>query len=397
MIQRIFILLLVIILLPDIYGFRRPGRQARASHAARCCSLGFSVMMCVYTLGLAAVPSFAPRDMAWLTVYLSLLGVVVVPRFLIFLCCLAGTFISKAKWCSGHAPLIRRAALSIGVVLAAGIVFITVYGRNAGFSALAVNSFEYQSEDIPAAFDGYRIVLFSDAHVGSYIGADTCILARAVDSIEAQRPDMVVFAGDMQNMRPAEIAPVRGILARVGARDGVYSVLGNHDYSEYIKADSAECRRNERMLIEAERSLGWDLLIDENRIIRRGDDSIVVAGMENVSEKPFFKDKGDMEKTLAGVAPGAFVIMVQHDPRAWRSRILPECKAQLTLSGHTHGGQIKLFGWTPVSLTYSEWGGMYAAADGRALYVSTGLGGFVPFRFGLPGEIVVITLRSSRR
>ena len=130
--------------------------------------------------------------------------------------------------------------------------------------------------------------------------------------------------------------------------------------------------------------------------MRRGSDSIVIAGMENWGSMKRMPRKGDVKKTLAGLSPDScpFIIMLQHDPSAWDEKILPECQAQLTLSGHTHGGQFELFGWSPASLSYKEGGG-WTYKDGRALYVSTGLGALIPFRLGMPGEIVQITLKSS--
>ena len=118
--------------------------------------------------------------------------------------------------------------------------------------------------------------------------------------------------------------------------------------------------------------------------------------MENWGTVKRMPRKGDVRKTLTGITinPSPFIVMLQHDPTCWREKILPECKAQLTLSGHTHGGQISLFGMSPVVLKYREWGGMTYEGP-RAIYVSTGLGALVPFRLGLPGEIVVITLRKK--
>ena len=143
--------------------------------------------------------------------------------------------------------------------------------------------------------------------------------------------------------------------------------------------------------------MGFDLLLNEHRIICRDSDSIAIAGMENWGKVKRMPRRGDVKKTLAqpsAISPQTFTVMLSHDPTAWREKILPECKAQLTLSGHTHGGQIELFGWSPVSLNYREWGGLYKEGS-RALYVSTGLGALIPFRLGLPGEIVVITLRAK--
>ena len=139
--------------------------------------------------------------------------------------------------------------------------------------------------------------------------------------------------------------------------------------------------------------MGFDLLLNEHRIIRRDSDSIVVAGMENWGIVKRMPRKGDVKQTLMGLGQ-PFIIMLQHDPTCWREKILPESKAQLTLSGHTHGGQISLLGWSPVSMSYKEWGGMTYEGS-RAIYVSTGLGALIPFRLGLPGEIVVITLKKK--
>jgi predicted MPP superfamily phosphohydrolase len=116
--------------------------------------------------------------------------------------------------------------------------------------------------------------------------------------------------------------------------------------------------------------------------------------MENWGVQKRMPRNGDVGKTMKGISPKSFTVMLQHDPNAWRAKILPECNAQLTLSGHTHGGQFSLFGWNPANFTYSECFGMYCEDD-RAIYVSSGLGGIIPFRLGQPGEIVVITLRKK--
>ena len=180
------------------------------------------------------------------------------------------------------------------------------------------------------------------------------------------------------------------------AKDGVFAVLGNHDYDVYQNCDEEEKTRNCAKTVKALRDMGFDLLLNEHRIVRRDSDSIVIAGMENWGTKKRMPRKGDVIKTLTGItiSPSPFIVMLQHDPSCWREKILPECNAQLTLSGHTHGGQISLFGWSPVALSYSEWGGMTYEGS-RAIFVSTGLGALIPFRFGLPGEIVVITLRKK--
>ena len=270
-----------------------------------------------------------------------------------------------------------------------------LYGYFIGYEQLEVRHMEYVSADLPEAFDGYRIVHFSDAHVGTYTGSRQWLLQRAVDSINAQHPDAIVFTGDLQNIWPDELIPQIPVLRGLHASDGVFSVLGNHDYAVYQDCDESEKKRHCRQTIEAERRMGWTLLLNEHRVIRRGADSIVIAGMENWGKAKRMPHKGDVRKTLRGIAPSAFVLMLQHDPTAWREHILPECNAQLTLSGHTHGGQFALFGWSPVALSYDEWRGTTYEGS-RAIHVSTGLGALIPFRLGQPGEIVVITLCSKK-
>lgn len=288
----------------------------------------------------------------------------------------------------------RRYGHRVGLCSAFAVVALALYGHLVGFERFEVRQVEYVNSDLPTAFDGYRIVLFSDAHVGTMSGRRQWMMQRAVDSIMAQHPDMIVFVGDLQNIEPSDIRPHLGVLSQLKAPDGVYSVLGNHDYDRYQNCDSvqkaANCRETQRL----ERQAGWDLLMNEHRILRRGADSIVLGGMENWGDVERMPRLGDVGKTLNGVQPSAFVVMLQHDPSAWRAKILPECNAQLTLSGHTHGMQFGLFGWSPMSLARKEWGGtVYEGA--RAIHVTTGLGGLIPFRLGMPGEIVVITLRKK--
>ena len=282
----------------------------------------------------------------------------------------------------------RKAAI-VCSLLAWGLVF---YGYFVGFSTLEVRQFEYASADLPEAFDGYRIVQFSDAHVGSYNGL---MLENAIETINAQGADAIVFTGDLENLHPDELEPQMSVLSQLHAKDGVFSVLGNHDYPTYLDCDEAtkaECVRKTKML---ERKMGWQLLLNEHQTIRRDSDSIVIAGMENWGTLKRMPRLGDVKKTMAGVSPSSFVLMLQHDPTAWRKKILPECHAQLTLSGHTHGGQFSIFGWSPASFTYDVWGGSAYEGD-RAIYVSTGLGALIPFRLNMPGEIVVITLKSKK-
>lgn len=388
MITRILIPVLLIIILSDLYIDRRMlRRRTRYLWWQRLLWWLPGILMCAYSLLVALSRDFAPSSITVLNIYLLLLGVVVLPKFVFALCSLLG-------WghCRFHHTKNNWGNL-IGLLLGVVIIFIVVYGSTFGFRKLVVRHVVYRSADLPEAFNGYKIVQFSDAHVGTYGDGSTALLAKFIDSINAQKPDVILFTGDLQNMQPKELYPVMPILSSLEAKDGVFSVFGNHDYSDYIKADAAVKVANERELVSRERQFGWTLLLNENKVIRRGNDSIVIAGMENDGRPPF-PQKGDLKKTLAGVGKSAFVIMLEHDPTAWRRKILPESNAQLTLSGHTHAMQFSIFGFSPASFVYDEWGGMYYEGK-RALNVSVGMGGFIPFRFGASNEIVVITLERN--
>lgn len=311
--------------------------------------------------------------------FFFLMGLVVVPLVVALIC----------RWL-----LPRKYYLKVISVLTLLIWGLVGYGYFVGFEQLEIREIEYACSDLPEAFDGYRIVHFSDAHIGTYTGSRQWLLQRAVDTINALRPDIVLFTGDLQNVYPDELDVQVPILSQLKAHDGVMSVLGNHDYAVYQDCDESQKQRNNKHTIQSERKMGWTLLLNENRIIRRDSDSIVVAGMENWGKMKRMPRRGDVKKSLTGISDSAFVVMLQHDPTCWREKILPECKAQLTLSGHTHGGQVSLLGLSPASLSYDEWGGVYEQ-DGRTLIVSTGLGALIPFRLGMPGEIVVITLRKK--
>ncbi len=389
MIARIIIPIILIIVLEDWYFFKFCIDTLKSRKAAWASLLPGAAMI-VFTTVMALQKDFAPTEGLILNSYLFLLGLHVVPKFVFTAFSFAGRMLKRMF------RMQRNYGNFIGLLSIAMIWYVLFYGSFIGFSKLNVRHVTYCSEDLPAAFNGYSIVQFSDAHVGTYGKRTSHQLAAAIDSINAQHPDMIVFTGDLQNMTPQEIIPHKHLLSSLKAADGVYSVLGNHDYAEYVNTDEATKAKNCRLTRSMEEDMGWTLLDNAHRIIRRGADSIVIAGMENDGNGKHFPQKGDVKKTLDGITDSAFVLMLEHDPSAWRRKILPQSNARLTLSGHTHAMQFKLFGWSPSSLIYKEWGGTFYEGE-RAINVSTGLGGFIPFRFGVPGEIVVITLMRGKQ
>ena len=312
------------------------------------------------------------------------------PCLIDWLCLLIPVLLLIVGW-----HLRRRRWLSTLLSCFAVLALLTyIYGRYVGSQQLVVRRVTYASADLPEAFDGYRIVQFSDAHVGSLTGCRQTFLRRAVDSINAQQADAVVFTGDLLNVSYTEAEPYMPLLGSIKAPDGVYSVLGNHDYAEYMdQSDPVAVNEQLGASRAIHYTLGWHLLCNTWQKIQRDTAAIVIAGMENDGEGRF-PQLGNHNRALQGLNRSDFVVMLEHDPSSWRRRVLPHTHVQLTLSGHTHGGQMNILGWSPASLCYREWGGMYYAGE-RALNVSTGLGGVIPFRLGSPGEIVVITLKKK--
>ena len=388
MITRIAILLILMAVVPDLYIDRRFLRRIKGRRAMLRRLLWWlpTLGMIAYTMVFVFDRQFAPSDIKILNVYLFLVGLLITPKCLFALCSAIGWGVKK---------MIRRKANYgniVGVVMVVLNWYVLFYGSFVGFDQITVREMTYESAELPESFDGYRIVQFSDAHVGTYIGGREHLLRAVVDTINAQCPDMVVFAGDLQNREPQEIRPFVDVLGGIKAKDGVFSVIGNHDYADYIEATPDIKEENEKETRELERKMGWRLLVNEHEVVRRGADSIVIAGLDNDGDGKKFPQRGDVRKALEGVSDSAFVVMAEHDPTCWRRKILPESRAQLTLSGHTHAMQFMIGNWSPASFVYKEWGGLFSEGA-RALIVSTGIGGFIPFRFGVPGEIVVITMR----
>lgn len=384
MIARNLIPLLLLIVLPDLYLYFRLLDRQRCHRWERALWLLPGIVMVVFTVILAMGRDFVPADMFWLNFYLAILGMLIVPKFVYVLCAVSGHaacrfFHSSRNW-----------GELIGIAAALFCMSVFVYGYTEGFSDVRVRNVVIRSDRLPARFNGFRIAHISDAHVGSYTGRRMAILQSVVDSVMSQHADAIVFTGDLQNASPDEIPPVRHLLSALQAPCGVYSVLGNHDYGDYLNGDEEEKKECERQMIEAQRQMGWKLLINSHETIRRGADSIFIAGMDNDGEKTVPR-RADIAKTMAGIPSGAFTLMLEHDPSSWERTILPGSEAQLTLSGHTHGGQLNLFGIRATLLSHKQDRGLYRIGD-RYLYVSAGLGGVIPFRFGAEPEVTVYTL-----
>lgn len=268
-----------------------------------------------------------------------------------------------------------------------------LFGAIKGKENFKVREVTFTSANLPEEFDGYRVMQLSDIHSGSWKGNPEA-LKKAIDLCNRQNADLALFTGDLVNSRSDELLEFTEIFSELKAKDGVYSVLGNHDYGTYVKWNSEADRiANIVSLIARENRMGWRMLNNSHTIIRRGNDSIAVIGVEN-SGRPPFPDYARLKEASAGTE-GMFQILMSHDPTHWRRQVLPESNIELTLSGHTHDMQITFFGLSVSSFIYPEHNGMYMEGE-RGLYVNIGLGHVLfPMRLGAWPEITVITLKKK--
>ncbi len=286
----------------------------------------------------------------------------------------------------------RAVAVSDIVALIVAVIWlvISLYGSVAGWKKITVEKVDIDSLRVPAVFKGYKIVQLSDFHIGTYSSSPQTV-DKIIDKLNSLDPDIIVFTGDLVNSSASEIDEFRNALGRLHARDGVFSVLGNHDYCLYRKYQAPESPDKElAKVISAEKEVGWRMLRNEAIQIRRGTDSIALIGVDNAGSG-MFPDKSDLKKALKGLPEDEFKILLSHDPSHWRREVLPASDIDLMLGGHTHAMQFRLGNWSPSKWVYPEWGGLYNE-DGRLLYVSTGIGENIAFRFGAWPQIVLLTL-----
>ena len=250
-------------------------------------------------------------------------------------------------------------------------------------------------DDLPEAFDGFTITQLSDIHSGSF--DHTSAVQRGINIAKAQHSDLFVFTGDLVNNAAWEIEPYIDLFKQIKAPFGQFSILGNHDYGDYIQWDSLqEKEANLEQLKAQHKKLGYRLLLDENLELEKNGQKISLVGVQNWGKG--FIQLGDLDKALKGVNENAFKILLSHDPTHWVEKVRHhKAKIQLTLSGHTHGAQFGVetagLRWSPVKYIYPYWAGP-ASYNGRQLYVNRGFG-FLAFsgRLGIWPEVTVLTLR----
>ncbi|MBR4968983.1 MAG: metallophosphoesterase [Alistipes sp.] len=324
----------------------------------------------------------------WLLTFFTLLSL---SRIALY----AGIFIFKnrvAKWL-------------VGISLCTIVAWVLIVGVVRTRKELSVKCAEIVSTQLPQAFDRYRIVFFSDLHIGSLISAAK-VCHEVVDRINALDADLVIFGGDLINVRYDELTPtLANILGKIEAHDGVVAVLGNHDTGVYFRDTVAlPIEENTRLISERIEKMGWRVIDDKTQFIVRGEDSLTLTGIGLSREllehrhSADVADELDLRHLYKGVPRDKYNITVSHMPQLWR-KISALGYGDLVLSGHVHAmqmkGRIGSFSFSPAQLMYNEWSGLYTERNSN-LYITDGIGsvGF-HLRIGAPPEITELTLRRA--
>jgi hypothetical protein len=290
----------------------------------------------------------------------------------------------------------RSAFLSwLGLGIGSTLFSSLIYGFSNKYK-YEVRKIKLHFDNLPTAFRGLKIVQLSDIHSGSF--GDPQAVARGVDKVLREKPDLILFTGDLVNDAAAEMKDYKGIFSRLNAPMGVFSTLGNHDYGDYIGWETPELKKaNLEHLKQIQAEMGWRLLMNEHVVLEKGGEHIALIGIENWSASPRFPKHGKMNEAYAGAEKYPFKILMSHDPSHWDAEVRTQYPdIDLALAGHTHGMQFGLeipgVKWSPVQYVYRQWAGLYE--EGRQkLYVNRGFG-FIgyPGRVGIMPEITVIEL-----
>ncbi|MFQ3350800.1 MAG: putative MPP superfamily phosphohydrolase [Candidatus Marivariicella framensis] len=295
----------------------------------------------------------------------------------------------------------RRKFISQITLTIASIPFgALLYGMYRGKYNYKVSSYELEFDDLPVSFDGFKLTHISDIHCGSFDNPEK--VKYGIDLINKQESDVIMFTGDLVNNVSKELNPWKDLFSSLKAEHGVYSILGNHDYGDYMNWDNDQDKINNLdNLKKIQNEMGFKLLLNENDFIIKNGEKLAVIGVENWGAGGF-KKSGDLNKAIEGVSNADFKILLSHDPSHWNNQVVPHNFIfPLTLSGHTHGMQFGIdipgwIKWSPIKWRYPEFAGLYQKAK-QYLYVNRGFGYLAyPGRVGMWPEITVITLKKRK-
>lgn len=324
--------------------------------------------------------------MVVISIFVILETIAILPKFLLRK--------EKSGLMASRRRFVSLLAMGVATIPFSGMI----YGMLRGRYNFRVIKHTLYFDDLPESFDGYRITHISDIHAGSFDNLEK--VQYGIDLINSQKSDIIFFTGDLVNNKAQEMNQWIDVFKQLNAKDGVFSVLGNHDYGDYVQWKSQKDKlKNLQDLKEIHHQMNFQLLLNEHRFIEKNNEKIAIVGVENWGEG--FVKKGDLDKALTGVNTSDFKILLSHDPTHWQFKASKHPnKIHLTLSGHTHGMQFGIeipnwIKWSPAQWRYKYWAGIYHQ-NNRYINVNRGFGYLAfPGRVGMPPEITIIELRKK--
>ncbi len=399
------LILLVIVVVIEIYTFQAI-KTVSKSKALRFGSLFVSIA--VYVNFLITIFSYSRSDgqTPQFQMTMGLLLTVIIPKLVVliilfgedvyrwFLKGVSAISNGETKSLPSRRKFISQLALGLAAIPFASFIYGIIQGKY----NYKVLKYQLSFKDLPDAFDGFTITQISDIHSGSFTNKEK--IKYGVDLINQQKSDIMLFTGDIVNNKADEMDNWIDVFDKLEAKEGKFSVLGNHDYGDYMDWKNKEDKRNNFEAVkEVHKKIGFDLLLDEHRYLEKDGQKIALLGVENWGRG--FKEKGDLEKASIGVQKDDFKILMSHDPSHWEHKVKQdEFNYHLTLSGHTHGLQMGIeipgwIKWSPSKFVYKQWAGLYEEA-GRYINVNRGFGYHAfPGRVGIWPEITVIELKKG--
>ncbi|MCP3930474.1 MAG: metallophosphoesterase [Bacteroidetes bacterium] len=403
-----FLILIAILLALDLYAFQAI-KHIAVNWSTSVRSLLYSVYWLIPAIAISAILIFNYLDTSsWnrnlIVALRTILFIAYISKFLmvsvLFIDDLRRLIMAGYEGVAGNQGFdkSRSRFLSRMAMVFGGIPFLTLtYGIIRNPYRYKLFRKKIKIKNLPHALEGLKIVQISDIHSGSFTLKEPVQLA--IDMINEQKADLVFFTGDLVNNVASEMHNFMDIFGNIKAKYGVFSVLGNHDYGDYVQWENAEAKRkNMQDLKDIQKGMGWDLLLNEHRTLQINNEKVAVLGVENYSTHLRFPKHGDLQAAHTGSEDAALKLLLSHDPSHWESQVVNAYKdIDITFSGHTHGMQFGveipgLIKWSPIKYMYKQWAGLYQQGK-QYLYVNRGLGflGY-PGRVGILPEISVLEL-----
>lgn len=339
---------------------------------------------------------YITRSILYLTYFAKFLFICFNLAFSIIVLLISGIayLIPTFEFATDYSPLFAK----ISLLLSGLPLVLMIYGILRNRHRYKVHQIKVPIKGLPKGLSGLKIVQISDIHAGSFTDIEP--LKKGIDLINQAKADLVFFTGDLVNSVATEIEPYTAVFDKIKAKFGVFSVLGNHDYGDYVRWSSQEAKiSNLNRLMSTQKQMGWQLLMNENRLLTVNGEKIAVIGVENYSGSPRFAKYGRLDKAYRGSEAASLKLLLSHDPSHWDAQIRPDFpEIDITFSGHTHGAQFGIeiegiFKWSPIKYVYKQWAGLYQKGQ-QFLYVNRGFGylGY-PGRVGILPEITVMELQ----